>query len=118
MPKSLVGKVKNSKFAFFWLLFGGGIGNLLIGIYSNINQLGIASVFLVLLPSIVLSIFMVFAIANKLHRPKLWLGIDFILALLPVILIVRYLLAYPAKFGILFPDLMMIFGCILGIMDW
>ncbi|MFI5412388.1 MAG: hypothetical protein ACHQX1_00675, partial [Candidatus Micrarchaeales archaeon] len=64
--KSIVGKVENKKFAFFWLLIGGGAGNILLVLYS-------LNVWPVFLPSVILSILIAVMIADKKQRPKLWL---------------------------------------------
>ena len=103
MPKSLVGKVKNKKFAFFWLLIGGSIGNILLILYSS-------NTWPIFLPSAIVSILIAIKIADKTQRPKIWLGIDLLLGFIPLISLGPVL-------GNL-PDVLIIFGCILGIMSW
>lgn len=111
MPKSLVGKVKNKNFAFFWLLIGGSIGNILPILYS-------LNVWPIFLPSAILSILMAIIIADRKQRPKFWLGIDLLLALVPLVMFAPSFLMVPMELAILLPSAMIIFGCILGIMNW
>ena len=111
MTKSLVGKIKNKKFAFFWLLIGGSLGNVLLIIHSP-------SLWRTFLPSAALSILMAIAIMDNTNRPKLWLAIDTLLAAIPLILLVPYFGAPQTNPAILLPSALIILGCILGIMDW
>jgi hypothetical protein len=108
MPKSLVGKVKNKKFAFFWLLIGGGMGDILFVLYS-------LDVWPMLLPSAILSVLIAVTAANKTLRPKIWLWVDLLLAAVPV---VYYVLFPSMPWAIFLPNALIIFGCVLGIMDW
>jgi len=107
MVKSIVGKVKNKKFAFFWLLIGGSIGNIFLILYSP-------DVWPIFLPSVILSILIAAMIADKKQRPKIWLGIDLLITLIPSILTVPL----ASEFAIFLPGALIIFGCVLGIMDW
>lgn len=110
MPKSLVGRVKNKKFAFFWFLIGGGIGNLLITLYSP-------EVWPMLLPPAILSILIAITAAGDKRRPKFRLGIDLLLTVFLLMALVS-LFGAQVRFGIFLPSVLIIFGCILGIMDW
>lgn len=111
MPRSLVGRVKNKKFAFFWLLIGGSIGNLLLILYS-------LDVWLILLPSSALSILMAIMMADRAQRPKTWLAIDLLVTFILLILLVPFLGTASIKLGAFLPGTLIILGCILGIMDW
>lgn len=111
MPKTLVGTVENRKFAFFWLLIGGSIGNILLILYSP-------DVWPVFLPSVILSVLITINIADKTERSKIWLGIDLFLTCIALLLLVPVLGTAPIELTILLPDSLIIFGCILGIMNW
>jgi hypothetical protein len=113
MPKSLVGKVKNKRFAFFWLLIGGSIGNILLILLSQHNW-----PWPILLPPAILSILIGMAIADKTQRPKIWLGIDLLMTSILLMLIVSFFGAVEIKLAISLPGILILFGCILGIMDW
>jgi hypothetical protein len=113
MPKSLVGKVKNKRFAFFWLLIGGSTGNVLMALRS----LEVWP-WPMLLPSAILSILIAMAIADKTKRPKIWLGIDLLLTSILLMLLVPFFGAAEIKVAISLPGILIIFGCILGIIDW
>jgi hypothetical protein len=112
MPKTLVGRVKNDKFAFFWLLMGGSLGNILFSAYSP--QLAIT----IFLPPAILSVLIAVAIAGKTHRPKIWLGIDLIVTFITLLLIESLSGSYAVRMAISIPNLLITLGCILGIMDW
>lgn len=108
---SIVGKVKNKNFAFFWLLIGGGLGNILMILYS-------LDIWLIFLPSAILSILMAMAVADKKQRPKLWLGIDMVVTFILSITLLLFLGAIQIKLAIFLPNLLIMLGCILGIMNW
>lgn len=107
MPKSLVGRVKNGKFAFFWMLIGGSIANILIVLRSP-------NAWLLFLPSAVLSILIAIAMADKTRRPKMLLVTDLLIT--SILLGAAFGQTY--QLAILLPDALIIFGCVLGIMDW
>ena len=106
--KSIVGKVENKKFAFFWLLIGGSVGNITLILYSFLSALPI------FLPSVILSMIIALAIADKKQRPRIWLGIDLIATLVPMIIFA----ASVSQLAIFLPSALVIFGCVLGIMKW
>ena len=107
MPRSLVGRVKNREFAYFWLLIGGSIGSIIMLFASPYDW----QVFL--FPS-ALSISMAIAIANKKKRPKIWLGMDLLLTSVLLVLLVPP----GTNLAAFLPGGLIILGCILGIMDW
>jgi hypothetical protein len=111
MSKTLVGKVKNEKFAFFWLLIGGSLGNILIVLFS-------LDVWPVFLPCAIMSILIAMIMFDKLKRPKILLGIDLLLSAIPFILIVTSLVGAQIELAAFLPGALIIFGCVLGIMDW
>ncbi|MGD0728773.1 MAG: hypothetical protein ABR981_01720 [Candidatus Micrarchaeaceae archaeon] len=111
MPKSLVGRVKNKNFAFFWLLIGGSIGNILLTFYS-------ISAWMMLLPSAVLSILIAILMMDKTKRPKIWLGIDLILTCILLIFLVPFLGTSRIELASFLPGVLIILGCIIGIMNW
>lgn len=110
MAKSLVGRVKNEKFAFFWLLIGGSIGNIFLIIHAH-------DTWPVFLPSIILSISIALAMVGKTKRFKVGLGVDLLLTL-PFLLVVLPFLGIAINLWALLPDILIIFGCILGVMNW
>jgi len=110
MSKSLVGRVKNKNFAFFWLLIGGSIGNLLLILYS-------LSIWEIFLPSALLSVLIAMAVADKTHRPRLWLGTDLLLSFILLIFFVHFFWA-KIRLALLPPTILIILGCIIGIMNW
>lgn len=111
MPKSLVGRVKNSKFAFFWLLIGGSIGDIILAVDAPYLSP-------VLLPPAALSLLMALIIADKMHRPRVWMGIDLLLTLILAMVLVPLLGTAGINSAIFLPDALIIFSCILGIMKW
>jgi hypothetical protein len=111
MAKSLVGKMKNQSFAFFWLLIGGGIANLLL-------LLGAHAFWLVFLPPAILSLVIAVAIVNRKQRPKIWLGLDLLLTFILLIFFVPPFLTNPIRLAISLPGILIILGCILAIMNW
>ncbi len=110
MARSLVGKVRNEKFAFFWLLIGGSIGNILLILHF-------LALWLVFLPSAILSILIAIAILGKTRRPKIWLGADLLLTIILLIILVWSLGANQISLSFL-PDVLLVLGCVLGIMNW
>ncbi|MDE1861261.1 MAG: hypothetical protein KGH72_06125 [Candidatus Micrarchaeota archaeon] len=111
MPKSLVGTVKNKRFAFFWLLVGGSIGNLLTLPY-------VPNLWPILLPPTILSIVMAIAMAGTVKRPRIWLSIDLILTAFLLLFFLPPTGSVATSLAIWLPDLLIIFGCILGVMKW
>jgi hypothetical protein len=107
MAKSIVGKIENKKFAFFWLLIGGSIGNIILLLYSP-------ELWPIFLPSVALSLLIVVMIANRKSRPKIWLGADLLAAFVPLM----FSLSFTLKLAIFLPSALIIFGCFLGIMNW
>ena len=111
MPKSLVGRVKNRKFAYFWLLIGGSIGNILFIMYNP-------SSWLVFLPPAVLSILLMIAVADSMKRPRLFIGIDLLLTLALLVFLTPHFGTTLRELAALLPEALIIFGCILGVMKW
>ena len=111
MPKSIVGRVENQKFAFFWLLIGGSIGNVILVLYS-------IEVWPVFLPQAILSVLMAIAMMGKKKRPKVWLGADLVFTLVLSVLLLSSYGAAGINFGIFLPNLLILSGCVLGIMNW
>jgi hypothetical protein len=111
MPKSLVGKVKNKNFAFFWLLIGGGIGNILLLLYST-------SAWPLLVPPAVLSIIIALTMMDKLKRPKIPLAIDLFLTSILLILLIPFFGSSQIQPAIFLPGILIVLGCVLGIMNW
>ncbi len=111
MPKSLVGRVKNKKFAYFWLLIGGSVGNILFMLH-NLNTWPI------FLPTVVLSLLIAVAVGEKLKRPKLLLGIDLVITLVLLALFVPHFGTFLREITILLPGALIVLGCILGICNW
>ncbi len=105
--KSIVGKVRNDKFAFFWLLIGGSVGDIVLILYS-------LNLWLILLPSLILTLLIAVAMADKKQRPKRLLGIDILGTIAPAIVVVSSV----SQLAIFLPSALIIFGCVLGIMDW
>lgn len=110
MSKSLVGNVKNKKFTFLWLLIGGSMGNILLMLYAPY-------LWPIFLPSAVLSVSIAISKFDNVKRPKIWLAVDLILTIALIIAVLFYG-RFPIEFGTLLPDALIIFGCILGIMNW
>jgi hypothetical protein len=111
MPKTLVGKVKNNKFAYFWLLIGGSVGNILF-ILHNLNTWPI------FLPPAILSLLIAVAVGDKLKRPKLLLAMDLIITVVLLALFVPYFGTTLREITILLPGALIVLGCILGICNW
>jgi hypothetical protein len=111
MPKSLVGRVKNERFAFFWLLIGGSIGNILLALYA-INAWPL------FVPSAALSLLVAAPMVGKLKRPKIWLNADLLVTLISLVLPEVYYPVAGANPGIFLPGILIVLGCVLGIMDW
>jgi hypothetical protein len=111
MSKSLVGRVENQKFAFFWLLIGGGIVNILIILRSPAS-------WPIFLPSTILSLLMTMTMVHKKKRPKVWLGIDLLLTFISLIFGVSFFGMTGIDLAVFLSGILIIFGCILGIMDW
>lgn len=111
MPKTLVGKVQNKKFAYFWLLIGGSLGNIIFLLYSP-------SAWPIFLPPAVLSVVIMASVAEELKRPKMWLGMDLIMTLLLLLFFVPSFGSALREITILLPGLLIIFGCMLGICNW
>ena len=111
MPKTLVGKMQNKKFAYFWLLIGGSLGNLSLILYSP-------NAWPLFLPPAVLSLLLVIAIADSKKRPKMLLGIDAFLTCALLISLLPPLGSTLKEITVLLPAAMLVFGCILGIMNW
>lgn len=109
-PTSIVGKVKNKKFAFFWLLIGGSIGNILMAFFILYNWRVLQIAFL---PSAILSMLIAIEMADGAQRPKVWLGADLLLTAIILMLDLKLF-----ALGTALPSILIIFGCILGIMDW
>ena len=110
MAKSLVGRVENQKFAFFWLLIGGSIGNMLLILYSP-------KALLLFSPSIILSLLLAAVMANRKQRFKIGLWADLLLTL-PLLLVLLPFLGSAINPWMLLPDFLVGFGCVLGIMNW
>lgn len=108
-PKSIVGVVKNKKFAYFWILIGGSIGNLIITFYSF-------DVWPIFLPPAILSILLMAIVADGKRRPRIWLAGDLVLTTALLLSLIPF--AGEASPGIFLPGALIIFGCILGVMNW
>jgi hypothetical protein len=111
MPKTLVGKVKNERFAFFWLLIGGSIGDLFPAIYAP----GVWQLFL---PPAILSLVIAMVMFGNKRRPKILLGADLLISIALLALLVLSFGTSPRELPALIPDAMIIFGCILGVCNW
>lgn len=111
MPKTLVGKVKNERFAYFWLLIGGGLGNIILLLYS-------ASLWPLFLPPAIASILIPLTVAGKLKRYKIPLAIDLLLTLGLLIIFVPSFGTVATELTASLPGALIIFGCILGICNW
>ena len=111
MPKTLVGKVKNEKFAYFWLLIGGGMGNILLLLYS-LNSWPL------FLPPAILSILITVTAVNKLKRFKIGLAIDLLLTCGLLVLFVPAFGTPLKELTASLPGALIILGCILGICNW
>src|ERR1700733_10152670 len=111
MSKSLVGKVKNKNFAFFWLLIGGSLGNILITILAP-------AAWIIFLPPAILSILIAIIMSNKTKRPKFWLALDILLTIVLFIVVVPVNGSSQINLGVFLPGLLIILGCVLGIMNW
>jgi hypothetical protein len=111
MPKTLVGKVQNKKFAYFWLLIGGSLGNIIFIMYSP-------SAWPIFLPTALLSVLVMAIVADSLKRPKIWLGLDIGLTIGLLSFFIPYFGSATREVTILLPAALIVFGCVLGICNW
>ncbi len=111
MPRSLVGRVKNEKFAFFWLLIGGSIANFFPIFYSF-------HTWPLLLPPAILSILVAISMIGKKKRPKVLLAIDLVVSLSLLVLLALTSRTSLGELTLLLPDCMIVLGCVLGLMNW
>ena len=108
-PDVFVGKIPNNRFAFFWMLLGGSLGNAVIILYAP-------WIWPLFAGSVLLSLLIVAAIAYGKTRPKLWLALDLVVTVVPSALII--LDGATLKAAIYVPSALVAFGCVLGACDW
>jgi hypothetical protein len=111
MAKGLVGKVKNEKFAYFWLLIGGAIGSILMLFYS-------VNYWPLFLPPAILSVLIAVASMNRVKRFKIGLVVDLILTFGLLMIFVPSVGTPLAELAASLPGALIVLGCILGICDW
>ena len=111
MPRTLVGKLMNRQFAFFWLLIGGGIADIILVAFS-------LRLWQIFLPIAILSIVLMLAVRDIKKRPKIWLGLDLLLTVVLSVLFVMSFGSSLRRLTLLLPNALIILGCVLGIMNW
>jgi hypothetical protein len=102
----LVGKVLNEKFAYFWLLIGGGLGNMMMIAF-------LPAYWPYFLPPAVFSILISATEAGKLKRHRVRYLICMALTCAIMVIAIPF-----AGYVLALPSALIILGCILGIGNW